>query len=75
MRYIRTISILLAVILVLPLFVITGSTASVSPEDKDRFISVVGEMAREDMRKNGILASFTIAQAIHETGWGTSNLP
>lgn len=74
MRYIRTISILLAVILVLPLFVITGSTASVSPEDKDRFISVVGEMAREDMRKNGILASFTIAQAIHETGWGTSNL-
>ncbi len=38
------------------------------------FIETVGEMAVYDMRKTGVLASLTIAQAILESGWGRSDL-
>lgn len=38
------------------------------------FINTVGEMARSDMKVSGILASLTCAQAILESGWGTSEL-
>ena len=38
------------------------------------FIEKVGVMASENMKKTGILASLTIAQAILESGWGRSAL-
>jgi len=38
------------------------------------FIAKVGAFATADMTKSGILASLTIAQAILESGWGTSAL-
>lgn len=38
------------------------------------FINTIGPMASEDMKKTGILASLTIAQAILESGWGRSAL-
>lgn len=36
----------------------------------NEFIAKIGEFARQDMQKSGILASLTIAQAILESGWG-----
>ena len=42
--------------------------------EKQTFIQTVGEAARKDMEKSGVLASLTIAQAILESGWGTSEL-
>lgn len=38
------------------------------------FVSKVAPAAVEDMRKHGVPASLTIAQAILESGWGTSEL-
>lgn len=38
------------------------------------FIKKVGKIAREDMLKTGVLASVTIAQAILESGYGTTEL-
>lgn len=38
------------------------------------FLNVVGPMCTADMRDNHILASFTMAQAIWESGWGRSTL-
>lgn len=38
------------------------------------FLDKIGPMAAADMRKTGILASLTIAQAILESGWGKSGL-
>lgn len=42
--------------------------------EKQTFIGRVGPLARADMQKTGVLASLTIAQAILESGWGTSEL-
>lgn len=38
------------------------------------FIAMIGDIARKDMVKTGVLASLTIAQAILESGWGRSDL-
>jgi N-acetylmuramoyl-L-alanine amidase len=43
-------------------------------QNQQDFILKVGALAAADMQKNGILASLTIAQAILESGWGTSAL-
>lgn len=48
--------------------VITKGTSS------SAFVEIVGEMARKDMKKTGILASVTTAQAIVESGFGQSTL-
>ncbi len=40
----------------------------------DDFLAIVGPMCTNDMRDNHILASFTLAQAIWESGWGRSTL-
>ena len=43
--------------------------------DKQKtFLQTVGEMARTDMARSGVLASLTTAQAILESGWGTEEL-
>lgn len=38
------------------------------------FVSYIGELAAEDMKKTGILASITAAQAILESAYGSSEL-
>lgn len=43
-------------------------------EAQKKFIDTIGNLARADMQSTGILASITIAQAIVESGWGTSTL-
>lgn len=42
--------------------------------EQRQFIERVGALAAADMQASGILASLTIAQAILESGWGTSEL-
>lgn len=42
--------------------------------NRSDFINTIGPMASENMKKTGILASLTIAQAILESGWGESAL-
>ena len=37
---------------------------------KKEFVSLLGEQARADMAKTGILASLTTAQGILESGYG-----
>ena len=46
---------------------------AITNEQKD-FIERVGALAAADMKKSGVLASLTIAQAILESGWGKSGL-
>ena len=41
---------------------------------KKEFVSLLGEQARADMAKTGILASLTTAQGILESGYGTREL-
>ena len=47
--------------------------AGMTQAQKD-FIARVGTLASADMKRTGVLASLTIAQAILESGWGTSEL-
>lgn len=49
---------------------------SVSPDvmTESKFIDTIGKLASKDMKKSGILASVTTAQAILESGYGTSTL-
>lgn len=60
--------------------VIIGSSLTVVPKTTvtasyvDDFLATVGPMCTNDMRENKILASFTMAQAIYESGWGRSTL-
>lgn len=42
--------------------------------DESQFIETIGGMARADYPSGKILPSITIAQAIHESGWGKSGL-
>lgn len=51
-----------------------GSTAATKPIAQAEFICKVGALATEDMRKTGILAALTTAQAIIESASGTSEL-
>lgn len=41
---------------------------------EQEFIDTIGNLAREDMKQSGILASVTTAQAILESGYGTTSL-
>lgn len=43
-------------------------------QEQKSFIERVGKLAAADMKKCGVLASLTIAQAILESGWGKSGL-
>lgn len=43
-------------------------------QEQDNFINLIGKLANQDMKANGILASLTVAQAILESGWGKSSL-
>ncbi len=54
--------------------VLIKTTAAPAVSANDRFIEKVGKLARKDMKKTGVLASVTIAQAIVESAYGTSTL-
>lgn len=43
-------------------------------DSNESFIEVIGAIAREDMKCSGVLASVTTAQAILESGFGTTGL-
>ena len=43
-------------------------------KEHQEFIERVGALAAADMKKSGVLASLTLAQAILESGWGKSGL-
>ncbi len=49
----------------------TTNTAALS---ETAFVKTIGELARQDMKKTGILASVTTAQAILESAYGKSTL-
>ncbi|MGN0466507.1 MAG: glucosaminidase domain-containing protein [Lachnospiraceae bacterium] len=57
---------------------VTTQSKPVEPQSDNmtnaQFVSYIGNLAREDMKKTGILASVTIAQAILESGYGKSGL-
>ena len=48
--------------------------ATVYTKSKPQFISEIAPIAIDDMKKNGILASVKMAQAILESGYGNSEL-
>ncbi|MDR2686412.1 MAG: glycoside hydrolase family 73 protein [Oscillospiraceae bacterium] len=74
-RHWKALAALLTVALFLGGFAATASAApaGMTQAQKD-FIATVGAMASEDMKQSDILASLTLAQAILESGWGTSAL-
>lgn len=43
-------------------------------DDKEAFVNYIGQLAAADMRVTGVLASITVAQAILESNYGTSEL-
>lgn len=51
-----------------------GAQATTPKTDNEKFIETIGALAQADMKKTGILASLTMAQAILESGWGKSEL-
>ena len=74
-RYFKALAALLTVALLLGGFSATASAApSGMTQAQKNFVATVGAMASADMRRSGVLASLTIAQAILESGWGTSTL-
>jgi len=71
----------LALLMALLLFLCSYATAAgaagtgANPTQAQRdFIARVGALASADMERSGVLASLTVAQAILESGWGTSAL-
>ncbi|MDD3794855.1 MAG: glucosaminidase domain-containing protein [Lachnospiraceae bacterium] len=53
-----------------------NSNGTVNPNtmSQEQFIKTIGKLAKQDMKRSGILASVTIAQAILESASGTSSL-
>lgn len=52
----------------------TAKVGAATSAEVQYFLDTVGPMCTNDMRDNHILASFSMAQAIWESGWGTSTL-
>ena len=50
------------------------SAPGLSATERQRFIEAVAGPAQDSQRRTGVPASVTIAQAIHESGWGISKL-
>lgn len=73
----KTTALLLAVVICFTAFsaaVTTTASAATMYGYMTDFLDTVGPMCTNDMRDNHILASFTLAQAIWESGWGRSTL-
>ena len=52
----------------------SNGSLNTSTMSQSKFIETIGKLARQDMKKTGILASVTVAQAILESGYGTTSL-
>ncbi len=52
----------------------TVTAGAATASEMQYFLDTVGPMCTNDMRDNKILASVSVAQAIWESGWGTSTL-
>lgn len=59
-----------ALLSALPVFKADAATSA----EVQYFLDTIGPMCTKDMRDNHILASISVAQAIWESGWGTSTL-
>jgi len=74
-KYLKALAALLTIALLLGGFSASASAAPAGMTQAQKsFIATVGLMASADMQRSGVLASLTIAQAILESGWGTSTL-
>lgn len=73
MRYIKLlVCIILIICLMIPLLLPSASAATKT--EMSYFLEVIPPLATEEMRTSGILASLTVAQAIQESGYGTSEI-
>ena len=73
----RKLALLLAVIMALTSATSLGAALTAdaaTSAEMQYFLNTVGPMCTNDMRDNHILASISVAQAIWESGWGTSTL-
>ena len=70
----RKTAMLLAAVMVIVTVITVVPAAKVQASYVDDFLATVGPMCTNDMRDNHILASFSLAQAIWESGWGRSTL-
>ncbi len=52
----------------------SGTMTTTTPGSNAEFVRVIGNLAHEDMKSTGVLASITIAQAIVESNYGKSSL-
>ncbi len=70
----RKTALLMATVMVLVTVLTAVPSMTAQASYVDDFLATVGPMCTNDMRDNHILASFTLAQAIWESGWGRSTL-
>ncbi len=70
----KSISLFLAASIMITTLIAFIPAPKVNASYVDDFLATVGPMCTNDMRDNKILASFTMAQAIYESGWGRSEL-
>jgi len=70
----KSISLFLAASIMITTLIALIPAPKVNASYVDDFLATVGPMCTNDMRDNKILASFTMAQAIYESGWGRSEL-
>ena len=70
-------AVLLSLVLMLPVLAAlpleTGAANGLSAA-QEQFLAQMGDIASGEMQKRRVLASFTIAKAIWESGWGQSSL-
>lgn len=70
----RKAALFLAVVMLVGVIASAVPATTVNASYIDDFLNTVGPMCTADMRDNRILASLSLAQAIWESGWGTSTL-
>ncbi|MBE6647927.1 MAG: hypothetical protein E7614_00215 [Ruminococcaceae bacterium] len=73
-KILKAVCIICVFTLTLSLFPFTYTQQKAKAMSVTDFLNTVGPMATADMNRTGILASLTMAQAILESGWGTSVL-
>ena len=62
-------------LLAIILFALAGATSYAQSSEKVRnYIATYKDIAIQEMQRTGVPASITLAQGIHETGAGTSDL-
>ena len=72
----KTTYLLLALVMLITAICVSPASQveAATKEEINYFLDTLGPMCTQDMIDNKILASFSMAQAIYESGWGTSTL-